>query len=70
MKQAIIENPIINSPFDEPKWHFRFTDEGISDEIVDARRINSYFIPIAQPKKKKVPPRAGLSNRPRPAKSP
>ncbi len=53
MKQVIIENPIINSPFDEPTRHFRFTDEGITNEVVDGRRISSYFVPIARPKKKK-----------------
>ncbi len=52
MKQVIIENPIINSPFVEPTRHFRFTDEGITNEVVDGRRISSYFVPIAQPKKK------------------
>ncbi|MCK6556745.1 DEAD/DEAH box helicase family protein [Candidatus Binatia bacterium] len=52
MAQVVIENPILNSPFEEPKRHFRFDDEGITDEIVDERRISSYFIPIAQPKKK------------------
>lgn len=53
MSQVLIENPIINSPFDEPTRHFCFTDEGISDEIVEGRRISSYFVPIARPKKKK-----------------
>ncbi len=53
MKQVVIENPIINSPFDEPTRHFRFTDEGITNEIVDGRRISSYFVPIARPKKRK-----------------
>ncbi|MBI5234758.1 MAG: DEAD/DEAH box helicase family protein [Deltaproteobacteria bacterium] len=52
MKQVVIENPIINSPFDEPTRHFRFTDEGITNEVVDGRRISSYFVPIAKPKKK------------------
>ncbi len=52
MKQVVIENPIINSPFEEPARHFRFTDEGITDEIIDGRRISTYFIPIAPPKKK------------------
>ena len=52
MSQVVIENPIINSPFDEPTRHFRFTDEGITDEIVDARRTSSYFVPIARPKAK------------------
>ena len=52
MKQVVIENPVINSPYLEPTQHFKFTDDGISDEIVEARRISSYFIPIAKPKKK------------------
>ena len=52
VKQVVIENPIINSPFDEPTRHFRFTDEGITNEVVDGRRISSYFVPIARPKKK------------------
>jgi type III restriction enzyme len=52
MSQVVIENPIINSPFDEPTRHFRFTDDGITDEIIDSRRTSSYFVPIAKPKKK------------------
>ncbi len=52
MKQAVIENPIINSPFDEPVRHFRFSDEGITNQIVRARRESAYFMPIAAPRKK------------------
>ncbi len=52
MKQVVIENPILNSPFEKPERHFKFSDEGITDEIVEARRISSYFIPIPQPRKK------------------
>lgn len=52
MAQTVIENPVINSPYAEPQQHFRFTDEGITDEIVAGRRSSSYFIPIARPKKK------------------
>jgi len=52
MPPVVIENPVINSPFEEPKCHFRFSDEGITNDIVEARRISSYFIPIAKPKKK------------------
>ncbi|MGH9439327.1 MAG: DEAD/DEAH box helicase family protein, partial [Terriglobia bacterium] len=52
MKQVVIENPVINSPFDEPKRHFKFTDEGITNEMIQARRTSSYFIPIAKPKKR------------------
>ncbi len=52
MSQPVIENPVINTPFSEPTRHFRFSDEGITDEIVEERRSSSYFIPIARPKKK------------------
>jgi type III restriction enzyme len=52
MSQVAIENPIINSPFDEPTRQFRFSDEGITNEIIDGRRISSYFVPIAKSKKK------------------
>ncbi len=47
---VLIENPVINSPFTEPQWHFRFAENGITDEIVPGRRRSTYFIPIAQPK--------------------
>ncbi len=52
MQQVVIENPILNSPFDEPCRHFRFSDDGITDEIVAARRTSQYFIPIPQPVKR------------------
>lgn len=52
MRTVVIENPVINSPFDEPKRHFRFSAEGITDEIVASRRVTSHFIPIASPCKK------------------
>ena len=52
MPQAVIDNPILNSPFDEPSRHFRFDEQGITNDIVETRRTSSYFTPIAQPKKK------------------
>lgn len=52
MATVVIENPVINSPFEEPTRHFRFGKEGITDEVVDGRRTSSYFVPIPQPKKK------------------
>jgi hypothetical protein len=52
MADVVIENPILNGPFREPARHFRFADEGITNEIVPGRRSSSYFIPIARPKKK------------------
>ena len=52
MPDTIIENPILNTPFREPDRHWRFTDEGITNEIVEARRACAYFVPIPPPKKK------------------
>lgn len=52
MRQVVIENPVINSPFSEPTRHYRFDDEGITSEIVESSRVSSYFIPIAKPRKK------------------
>jgi len=52
MKQVVIENPVINSPFEQPAQHFRFSEDGITDEIIESRRISAYFVPIASPKKK------------------
>ena len=50
--QTVIDDPVINSPFEEPSRHYRFGDNGITNEIVPERRISSYFIPIPPPKKK------------------
>jgi type III restriction enzyme len=47
----VINNPVINSPFEEPARHFRFTDEGITNEIVPERRKSAYFVPIPQPRR-------------------
>ena len=52
MKQVIIDNPIINSPFDEPARHFRFTDQGITNEVVSGRRTALISFPSPGPKKK------------------
>ena len=40
----LIQNPILNSPFREPTRHFTFTEDGITDRIVEGRRKSSYFI--------------------------
>jgi type III restriction enzyme len=52
MPRVTIENPILNSPFREPTRHFRFDEQGITNDIVEARRVSSYFMPIARPRKK------------------
>src|SRR5436853_962078 len=53
---ALIENPILNSPYREPMRHFRFdANDQITDTIDAGRRGSSYFLPIAAPKKKGAP---------------
>lgn len=49
---VVIENPILNSPHREPSRHFRFDDDGITDEVVEGRRRSEYFMPIPAAKKK------------------
>jgi type III restriction enzyme len=43
---AVIDNPILNAPFDEPSRHWKFERDGITNEIVEGRRESSYFMPI------------------------
>jgi type III restriction enzyme len=52
MAQVVIENPILNSPFEEPRRHFRFSEDGITNDIVGSRRSSSYFVPIPRPRKR------------------
>ncbi len=46
MTDQHIENPILNSPYDAPEWHYRFTDEGITNEVVAGRRSSIYIRPV------------------------
>ncbi len=50
MKQDVIKNPILNSPFVEPNRHFRFKEDGITSTVIKSRRPSAYFVPIAKPK--------------------
>jgi type III restriction enzyme len=52
MADVVIDNPILNLPFDEPARHFRFGEEGITSEVVEERRVSSYFMPIPAAKKR------------------
>jgi type III restriction enzyme len=52
VRSVAIENPVINSPFDEPERHFRFDDDGITEEIVPGRRPSSYFVPIPEARRR------------------
>lgn len=56
MAQVVIENPVLNSPFEEPIRHFRFTDDGITNEIVEERRVSSYFMPVPAARKRRGTP--------------
>ena len=51
MSNVNIDNPVINSPFEEPKRHFKFNARGITEEIADGRRRSEYFMPFPKPKK-------------------
>ena len=52
MPPVAIDNPILNSPFREPARHFRFDDDGITNETAEGRRRSTYFIPIPKPRMK------------------
>ncbi len=47
-----IDNPILNSPFEEPNRHFRFDAEGITDDVVESRRPSQYTVPVPPRKTK------------------
>ena len=46
MSTVAIDNPVLNSPYREPRRHFRFDDQGITSDILDGRRPSSYFVPV------------------------
>ncbi|MCC7018446.1 MAG: DEAD/DEAH box helicase family protein [Ardenticatenales bacterium] len=52
MPDTPIDNPVLNTPYAEPSRHFRFSDDGITDEVVPGRRKSAYFVPIAPPRKR------------------
>ena len=52
MATRTIENPVLNSPFEEPRRHFRFDDQGITSDIVQGRRSSSYFVPVPEARRR------------------
>ena len=56
MSNVTIENPVINSPFEEPQRHFKFNARGITEEIAEGRRRSEYFMPFPKPKKQQGQP--------------
>jgi len=51
MNQVVIEKPVLNSSFEEPKRYFKFTEDGVTDEIIEERRISQCFVLIHQKKR-------------------
>ncbi|WP_214110115.1 DEAD/DEAH box helicase family protein [Acrocarpospora catenulata] len=51
MSDVILDDPILNSPYDEPTRHFRFGKDGITNEIIERRRPSSYFMPVPRSRK-------------------
>lgn len=49
-----IENPILNSPYEQPTSHYAVGPQGPTGEIVEGRRLSESFIPIAIAKKGKA----------------
>ena len=52
MTTRTIENPVLNSPFQEPRRHFRFDDQGITSDVVQGRRPSSYFVPVPEARRR------------------
>jgi type III restriction enzyme len=50
---TVIENPILNSPFEEPSRHFLFGEDGITDKVVEKRRLSAYFMPIPESRRRR-----------------
>ncbi len=51
MTDKVIDNPILNRPYDEPTRHFAFDDEGITDRVEESRRPSSFFVPVPRMRK-------------------
>ena len=41
-----IDDPILNSPFQEPKYHFEVTHEGVTGKVLKGRRNSIYYVPV------------------------
>ncbi|MDE3031765.1 MAG: DEAD/DEAH box helicase family protein [Acidobacteriota bacterium] len=50
----VIENPILNSPYEAPTRHWKFDDDGITDQVLQGRRPSAYFMPIPAAKRRQA----------------
>ena len=51
MTTAAIDNPILNSPYEQPDRYYEIDPQGPTGEIKDGRRPSVSWIPIAMTKK-------------------
>ena len=47
----VIENPILNRPYEEPTRHLEFDAEGITNRVAARRRPSSHFSPVPASRK-------------------
>jgi type III restriction enzyme len=40
-EQTVVDDPTLNSPFEEPQAHFRFDESSITDQVVHERCLSS-----------------------------
>ncbi len=50
MPTVSIDNPMLNSPFEESARHFTFDEHGITGQVAEGRRRSTYFVPLARPR--------------------
>ncbi|MEX2626704.1 MAG: DEAD/DEAH box helicase family protein, partial [Ilumatobacteraceae bacterium] len=51
MAGDVIDNPILNGPYDPPDRHFELGQSGPTGEVSDGRRPSESFVPVPQPRK-------------------
>jgi len=56
-----MKSPILNSPYLEPSRHFKSDERGLTEEIIDSRRLSSFYIPVPRAKNKKKQAELNLS---------
>jgi len=55
MDNRFFEQPILNSPYEYPSWHWELDKQGQpTQQIIERRRKAEYITPIPKPRKRKV----------------
>ena len=47
-----MKSPILNSPYFEPNRYFKADERGLTDDVINARRPSSFYIPVPRQKTK------------------